>query len=175
MDRLNQPCHGQADQLGGVLIILQETTERVLTEQRLRFLVDLSTRIRGIAEAREVMATAAEMLGRHLRANRAGYYELGESGETFAVERGWTDATTPSFAGEHRISDFGSLIDRELKAGRTVRIDDALAHPLTAEDPVAAEFLRAGKRATIIAPLVRGRSAGRISLCSSDRAAPLAR
>jgi len=149
------PVMDGTDQPGGVLIILQETTERVLTEQRLRFLVDLSTRLRGVAEAREVMATAAEMLGRHLRANRAGYYELSESGESFAVERDWTDAATPSFAGKHRISDFGPLIDRELKAGRTVRIDDALAHPLTAEEPVAAEFLRAGKRSTIIAPLLR--------------------
>jgi GAF domain-containing protein len=144
-----------ADQLGGVLIILQETTERVLTEQRLRFLVDLSTRLRGVADAREVMATAAEMLGRHLKANRAGYYEPSEDRESFAVEREWPDATTLSFAGEHRIRDFGTLIDRELKAGRTVCIDDALVHPLTAEEPVAAEFLRAGKRSTIIAPLIR--------------------
>lgn len=144
-----------ADQLGGVLIILQETTERVLTEQRLRFLVDLSTRLRGVSGARKVMATAAEMLGNHLKANRTGYYELSEDGESFAVERDWTDATTRSFAGERRTSDFGSLIDCELKAGRTVRIDDALAHPLTAEASVAAEFLRAGKRSTIIAPLVR--------------------
>ncbi|WP_195904133.1 PAS domain-containing protein [Microvirga lotononidis] len=149
------PVMDGADQLGGVLIILQETTERVLTEQRLRFLVDLSTRLRGVAEAREVMATAAEMLGRHLRANRVGYYELSESGETFAVERDWTDATTPSFVGGHRIDDFGTVIEHELRAGRTVRIDDALIHPLTGEGPVAAEFLRAGKRSAIIAPLVR--------------------
>ena len=46
----------------------------------------------------------------------------------------------PELCGQYRISDFGLPIDRELKAGRTVRIDDALAHPLTAEDPVAAEF-----------------------------------
>jgi PAS domain S-box-containing protein len=149
------PVVDGADQIGGVLIILQETTERVLTEQRLRFLVDLSTRLRRVAEAREVMATAAEMLGRHLRVNRAGYYELGESGESFAVERDWTDVENPSFAGEHRIRDFGPLIDRELKEGRTVSIDNALAHPLTADHPVAAELLRAGKRSTIIAPLVR--------------------
>lgn len=149
------PVMDAADQLGGVLIILQETTERVLTEQRLRFLVDLSTRLRRVAEAREVMATAAEMLGQHLRANRAGYYELTEGGDAFAVDCGWTDAETPSFAGERRIDDFGSRIDRELREGRTVRIDDAQAHPLSEQAPVAAEFLRAGKRATIIAPLVK--------------------
>ena len=150
------PVISGAGQLGGVLIILQETTERVLTEQRLRFLVDLSTRLRGVAEAREVMATAAEMLGRHLKANRAGYYELSQGGETFAVERDWADATTASFAGQHRITDFGPLIDRELKAGRVVCIDDALVDPLIVDDFVAAEFLRAGKRSAIIVPLIRG-------------------
>jgi PAS domain-containing protein len=46
------PIPDETGAVNGALIILQETTERVLTEQRLRFLVDLSTRIRGIAEAR---------------------------------------------------------------------------------------------------------------------------
>ena len=75
------PIMAESGQVGGVLIIIHETTERVFGEQRLRFLVDLSTRLRGITEARDVMATAAEMLGRHLKANRAGYAELSESGE----------------------------------------------------------------------------------------------
>jgi PAS domain S-box-containing protein len=149
------PVITETGTVGGVLITLQETTERVLTEKRLRFLVDLSTRLRGVAEARDVMATAAEMLGRHLRASRAGYYELSESGEAFAVERDWTEGMTPTFAGQYRVSDFGQLIESELQAGRTVRIDDVLADLLTAEEPIAAEFLRTGKRATIIAPLIR--------------------
>jgi PAS domain S-box-containing protein len=149
------PVMDETGTVGGVLVILQETTERVLTEQRLRFLVDLSTRLRGVAEARDVMATADEMLGRHLGANRVGYAELSESGQSFTVERDWTDTTARTFAGEHRVSDFGALIESELTAGRAVRIDDVLADLLTAEEPVAAEFLRTGKRATIIAPLIR--------------------
>jgi PAS domain S-box-containing protein len=149
------PALDETGTVRGVLIILQETTERILTEQRLQFLVDLSTRLRGIAQARDVMTTAAEMLGRHLAANRAGYYELSESGESFAVGSGWTDAMTPSLTGEYLVSDFGALIDQELKAGHTIRIDDALEDPRTAEQAIAAEFIRAGKRAAIIAPLIR--------------------
>jgi PAS domain S-box-containing protein len=149
------PVTDETGTVDGVFIILQETTEQVVTEQRLRFLVDLSTRLRGIAEARDVMTTAAEMLGRHLKASRAGYYELSESGESFAVERDWTEGTTPTFAGEYRVSDFGSPIDHELKAGHTVCIHDALTDPLTAEENIATEFLRTGKRASIIAPLIR--------------------
>lgn len=141
--------------VAGVLVTLQDTTERVLTEQRLRFLVELSTRLRGVADARNVMTTAAEMLAHHLRASRVGYAELSESGEAIVVERDWSDPALPSFVGHYRTSDFGRPIERELRAGRTVCIDDVLAHPLTAEEPIAPEFFRAGKRSTIITPLIR--------------------
>lgn len=149
------PVMAETGTVGGVLIILQETTERVLTEQRLRFLVDLSTRLRGIAEAREVMTTAAEMLGGHLRASRAGYGMVSENGERPVVERDWTDSAISSCAGEYRTSNFGVLIESELNSGHTVRIDDILADPPTAEESIAGEFLRTGKRASIIAPLIR--------------------
>ncbi|WP_147023291.1 GAF domain-containing protein, partial [Microvirga aerophila] len=141
--------------VGGILITLQETTERVRTEQRLRFLVDLSTRLRGVAQAQDVMTTAAEMLGSHLKASRVGYAEHGESGRALAVECDWTDAGIPASAEQHRVSDFGQLIESELRAGRTIRIDDVLADPLTAEETIAAEFLRTNRRASIIAPLIR--------------------
>jgi PAS domain S-box-containing protein len=148
---------------------LQETTQRVLTEHRLRFLVDLSTRLRGVAEAQDVMATAAEMLGSHLKASRVGYAEHGESGEASAVECDWTDAGIPTFAGQYRVSDFGLLIESELRAGRTTRIDDVLADPLTAQEAIAAEFLRTSRRATIITPLIRsGRLAASLSVYQAE-------
>ena len=156
------PVMAQPSVVGGVLITLLETTERVLTERRLRFLVDLSTRLRGAAEARDVMATAAQMLGQHLRASRVGYAEIREDGVSLVVECDWTDAAIPSCAGEYRTSDFGELIEGELRAGRMVRIDDVLADPLTAEEAIAREYLRTGKRAAIIAPLIRD---GRFVAC----------
>ena len=149
------PIMNESDQVGGVLIIIHETTERVLGEQRLRFLIDLSTRLRGITEARDVMLTAAEMLGRHLRVNSAGYAEVSASGESFTVEHDWSDGTTPSFAGQYRVSDFGLLIERELKAGHAIHINDALADPRTAAEKVAASFTRAGYRAVVIVPLIK--------------------
>ena len=103
--------------MGGVLIVIHETTERVFGEQRLRFLVDLSTRLRGIPDAREVMATAAELLGRHLKASRVGYAELSEIGESFTVERDWVEGLTPTFVGQYRMSDVGLFIENELKCG----------------------------------------------------------
>ena len=64
------------------------------------------------------MATAAEMLGRHLKASRVGYAELDQDGESFTVERDWTDAATPTFAGQYRMRDFGPT-DRERAEGWT--------------------------------------------------------
>jgi PAS domain S-box-containing protein len=149
------PVMNETGEVGGVLIIIHETTERVLGEQRLRFLVDLSTRLRGVTEAHDVMAAAADMLGRHLKASRVGYAELSQDDTSFTVERDWTEGATPTFAGEHRLSDLGPLIESELRKGQTVRIDDTLRDPCVAEERIAAEFLRTGKRATIVAPLIR--------------------
>jgi len=149
------PVMDEAGEVGGVLIIIHETTERVLGERRLRFLVDLSTNLRGVADARDVMATAAEMLGRHLKANRVGYAELSETGDSFTVERDWTDGTCASFAGRYCVSDFGPFVEGKLKAGEMVHIDDVSADPHTQEPSVAAEFIRSGTRAIIIAPLIR--------------------
>jgi PAS domain S-box-containing protein len=149
------PVTTETNDIGGILIVIHETTERVFGEQRLRFLIDLSTRLRGIPDAPGVMATAAEMLGRHLKSDRVGYAESSETGGSFKVECDWTAGATPTFAGQYRLSDFGPLIESELRAGHTVRIDDALADPRTAEEHAAAEFLRTGKHASIIAPLVR--------------------
>ena len=149
------PVMAETGDVGGVLIVIHETTERVFGEQRLRFLVDLSTRLRGIPDARGVMATAAELLGRHLKASRVGYAELSEIGSSFSVERDWVEGATPTFVGQYRMSDVGLFIENELRAGQTVRIDDASTDARTADERVAAAFLRANKRATIIAPLIR--------------------
>ena len=149
------PIASEAGRVEGALIVLQETTERVLTEQRLRFLVDVSTQLRSIADARDVMAGAAEMLGRYLRASRVGYGELNESDDIFTVEGEWTGDVPRSFVGQHSVQDFGMAIDSELKAGHTVRIDDAVTDPRTADERIAAEFVRVGVRACIAAPLIR--------------------
>jgi PAS domain S-box-containing protein len=148
------PLEDETGRVEGMLAIGHETTHRVLMERRLQFLVDLGNRLRGLTDSREVRATAAEMLGRYLRASRVGYAEIDSDGTSFTVERDWTDGTIASFAGQYRVDDFGPWISSELKAGRTIRIDDALADPRTAEEAIAAEFIKTGTPATLIVPLI---------------------
>ena len=119
------------------------------------FLVDLKGRLRSLYDPREVMATAAEMLGQHLRASRVGYVEIDPTGETMVAERDWTAHGILSFAGRYRLADFGLPVINELKAGHTIRLDDVSADPRTVEASIAAEFIRTGKQATIIVPLIK--------------------
>src|SRR5690242_21493184 len=100
------------------------------------------------------MAAVAEMLGRHLETGRAGYGETDGTGAFFAVERDWTDGAMPSFVGRHRLDVFGPII-RELRAGRAIRLDDALADPRVVAAGVAAAFTTVGMRAGISVPFMR--------------------
>jgi PAS domain S-box-containing protein len=95
------------------------------------------------------------MLGQHLRASRVGYVEIDPTGQTMVSERDWTAHGILSFAGQYRLKDFGLPVIHELKAGHTVRIDDVSADPRTADEHIAAEFIRTGKQATIIVPLIK--------------------
>jgi PAS domain S-box-containing protein len=72
--------------------------------------------------------------GRHVGAARAGYGEVDAAGEVVAVERDWTaDGTVASLAGEARLLDgFGRAIIDELRAGRTLRVEDCLTDPRSA-------------------------------------------
>ncbi len=149
------PIRDEAGAIQGLLVIVQETTVRVLTERRLRFLLELKRRLRDLADPHEVMATAAAMLGRQLGATRVGYGEIDDTGEFLTVERDWSADATATFAGQYRLLAFGRPIIEELRAGHTVCVNDVSADPRTTEETVAAEFVRTGKPATIIVPLVR--------------------
>uniref|UniRef100_UPI000B14454D GAF domain-containing protein n=1 Tax=Aquincola tertiaricarbonis TaxID=391953 RepID=UPI000B14454D len=148
------PICTETGEVGGVLCIVHETTERVLTERRLVFLDDLRGEMRGRCDPREMMAAAAERLGCHLGAGRAGYGEVDATGTVFTVERDWTDGAMPSFVGWHHLDDFGPPIMGELRTGRTIRLDDVLTDPRTAGEGVAAAFAAIGMRACISAPFM---------------------
>lgn len=149
------PIRNELGEIRGMLAIVHETTNRVMTENRLRFLIELKGRLRGLYDPNEVRATAAEMLGHHLAASRVGYGEVDPTGEFLLVERDWTAGGIQSFIGRYRLDDFGPEVILDLRAGRTVRIVDSTTDLRTASSLIAAEFSHTGKRASILVPLIR--------------------
>lgn len=124
------------------------------SEERQAFLLKLSDALRPLVDPVAIMAAASEMLGRYLKAGRCGYGEVDESGEYFTVERDWTDGVMASFAGSHRLVDFGPDFVAAYRSGRTVRIDDPLADTRAAGAEAAFEAA-GGVRASLGLPLIK--------------------
>ncbi|HEV7265495.1 MAG TPA: tripartite tricarboxylate transporter permease [Falsiroseomonas sp.] len=155
------PVRDETGRVAGILDTVVETTGKVRTERRQAFLLLLEERLRGLADPHEITLAAAEALGRHLGAARAGYGEIDAAGETVAVERDWNDGTAASLAGEARLLDaFGPAVIAELRAGRTLVVEDCLTDAKAAGDAYAATWASIGTRALIVVPLVR---AGRLT------------
>jgi PAS domain S-box-containing protein len=144
------PICDETGGVSGVFCTIQETTRRVLTESRLRFLVELKGRLRELSDPREVLSVAEEMLGRQLGATRIGFGEVDAAGALLTVERDWSADGSSTCVGQYRLDTFGRPVIGQLEAGQTLRVNDVATDPR-----IAAEFIRTGTRATIMVPLIR--------------------
>ena len=90
-------------------------------EERQAFLLALSDALRPLVDPLATIATASELVGRHLDAGRCGYGELPPPYDHFVVARDWT-RRMPRHRGRWRLSDFGDALASENRAGRTPAI-----------------------------------------------------
>jgi GAF domain-containing protein len=121
-------------------------------ERLFRFLNDLGEATRTLSSPREIMATVARMLGVHLHASRCAYAEVQEDSEHFTILDDYTDGCA-STAGRYHLSLFGSLACTELRAGRTLVIQDVDAQ--LAPENGANMFNEIGIKAIICCPLLK--------------------
>ncbi|TAL83277.1 MAG: PAS domain S-box protein [Rhodanobacter sp.] len=148
------PVRDENGAVAGMFCACTETTEQMLGARRQRFRLALEERLSGLADAQEIMHSAAELLGQELAADRAGYAEVMPEGEVFTVTQDWSLDIMPSLAGRYRLDAFGTALIAELRAGRAVTIDDTLADDHTGESTAEA-YDKVRVRAIIAAPLVK--------------------
>ncbi|MBI0535846.1 PAS domain S-box protein [Roseomonas sp. KE2513] len=116
----------------------------------------LEDQLRIQSDAGAAMACAAAMLGAHLRAARAGYGEVDAQAGTMWVERDWTDGQAVSLGGQlRRLEGFGQALVAEIRAGRTVVVEDCATDPRTDGAQERASWSVLGTRALIAAPLLK--------------------
>lgn len=118
---------GAPNGIGGVLVICQEVTRTVLADHRQVFRLDLEQGLQGLSDPDDIMAVAAERLGRFLGASRCGYAEIDATGDEAVITRDWTNGALPSIIGRHTKGVFKSEFVEDYRAGRAVRIVDTLA------------------------------------------------
>ncbi len=138
--------------IGGVLCIVNDTTERVRAEQRLAFRGELGDRLRTSPSPEDMIATTSEALGRHLHASSVGFSEIDAEGEHALVGYIWA---SPGFAGvssAYTLQDYGNDIIAELRAGRTVWVNDTATNRLT--EGAEAAYATIGTKAFICAPML---------------------
>ncbi len=150
------PVRDERGAVVGMFCACAETTEKVLAERRLSFLVELSDALQAARTPLEVKIAAAEALGRQLDVSRAGYGEIVEAGEVVRVDQDWTASGALSLAGEARILDaFGPAAIAELRAGRILVVEDCEADARTADAAYLPTWRSIGTRALIVAPLLK--------------------
>ncbi|MBA1272203.1 response regulator [Pseudomonas azotifigens] len=111
-------------------IIFRDVTESRKAEVRRNGLLELSDQLRNMRDPTEMSYVAAEVLGRTLGVDQAGYCMLDLDTETALLERDWTAPNVPRSTGGYRMRDFGSFMD-DLGRGETVAITDIRIDPRT--------------------------------------------
>jgi PAS domain S-box-containing protein len=123
-------------------------------ESQLAFQLALSDSLRGLRTVAEITAAASRVLGQQLGVQRVLFAEV-DAASVVAVQRDWCADGWPSIAGAvFTLDDFGAGVAQDLRAGRTVRVDDVASDAQT-EATVAAHDAIA-VRAHMTLPLMRG-------------------
>jgi PAS domain S-box-containing protein len=136
-------------------ISLRRQAEEALrrSEQQHAFLLQLSDRLRPLADAADIQYQAACALGQYLGASRVGYAEDQADGEHIVVTRNYTQGVA-GIEGRYYYRDYGPELLRALQEGRpVVRPDIAHDPTLTPKEKAAHAALQLG--ATLNVPLLK--------------------
>jgi len=155
------PVHDRDSHIIGASTTVRDISTRKAWEESLmrseeaqRLLVGIHDATRGLADPALVMREIVTRIGVHFNVTRCAYGEVDADQTALQVARGYTK-DVPSVAGRYPLEAFGLLLAGELRAGRTVVIDDVRSDPLT-ETPMAQQtFAAMGIIAMVVVPLLR--------------------
>jgi PAS domain S-box-containing protein len=151
------PLRDDAGAIGGMFCACFETTGQVVADQLTRFRLELDEALQGETDAVAITLRAAELLGREIEAARVGYAEVVAGGDIVRVERDWVRGPdVASLTGETRVLDaFGPALIDDLRAGRTIVVEDCHEDPRSAGGVCAATWASIGCRSLVVVPLLR--------------------
>jgi signal transduction histidine kinase/CheY-like chemotaxis protein/PAS domain-containing protein len=162
---LSAPFRDQANELSGVIVVVQDIDIQRRAENRLDVLVRVSELIRTIEDPYELSYAVAETVGSHLNVCRCLFNETDIERDIEIIHRDYTDGAE-SVAGQHRISEYSSITTQDMQLGKAVVNFDSKTDPRTAVD-YEHVYEPVGDRAYVAVPLMReGRWVA--SLWSSD-------
>lgn len=141
----------------GMIGVNVDQTEAHAAEERHAFLLAFGDLLRELESPQEILKAGVRALGQHLAAPRVGYGEIDADETTVTIRADWTAGEMESATGVYVMDDFGPALSRDLKARKTVAVQDVDTDPRTSGG--AEGFERLGVRAFVRVPIVR---AGRL-------------
>ncbi len=145
----------------GLVIVARDITEQKEVEKALKqretnqaFLLQLTDALRNLPDPEDVVTAATALLGGHLAAGSVGYSETDPTDSYVTIIRDWTAAPFPTVVRTHLLDDYGPQILAELRAGRTVRVNDVKVDPQTGA-PLQQIADAIDIQAFVIVPLIR--------------------
>jgi PAS domain S-box-containing protein len=116
--------------------------------------VRLADTLRPLRNPDEIELSATRILGEHLGALRVMYMVISQDG-LYATVRANYISSGEGVLGRHRLDDFGANAMSEVRAGKTLVIDD-VANDLRLEPHAKANTLGLGIAAHVLAPVFEG-------------------
>ena len=122
--------------VGGMIGIVVETTERVITqsrmdvrEERQAFLLKLSDALRPLSDPLEIKAAACRVVGEHMEADRSYYVEVDHARNGFVVEQDYHNLNDKALAGIYPFPEFGQP-DEIFQRNAPVVVEDVATAPV---------------------------------------------
>ena len=153
------PLLDSQDQVTGAVSIIMDIDAGRRAEQILRavaarqaFLLELGDALRAQTRTESLIEVAARLLGEHIGASRIMFAEIDEARGVADIFHGWFADGAQPFPAVMRLEDYEGPILQDLRAGRTVRIDDT-RNPALARPDLAA-IAELGVEALLSVPLL---------------------
>ena len=157
VDFIYQPIRDASGAVTGIFVEGSDVTHAKLAEDALRatqerqaLLLRLVQGQRETGDPEAMMLAASEALGRHLEANRVGFFEMLDD-DTLGFTTGWTDGALDLLSGTFPAAGIGTGYLAEVRAGRVLAIADFTRDPRTADS----RFSEIGTRSGIGVPIMR--------------------
>lgn len=150
------PVASEDGTIGGILGQARDTTETVLRGRRDALLLRLSDTLRPISDPDILLERAIALVAEELQVGRVGYAEVDETAGTVNVLRSAVRDGMADNKGIFPIPDFGGTINDDLRAGRTILIEDSDLDPRVAEPDVRRVYDALHVSSALISPILSG-------------------
>jgi two-component sensor histidine kinase/GAF domain-containing protein len=148
------PVRDETGDVAGMFCAVTETTSRVRGAQRQAFLFEADDALRDLDDDAEILSVSADLLGRHLAADRVHWAWIDDAAGAFQVSQEWTRPWARSLRGEHRLADFGEAEIAVMRRGGLMAATDLMGAEPAVRERIAAAF-GPELRAALSVPLFR--------------------